>query len=133
MGLNTFIPLLIKELGSKNPNALDTNTPGVYSLPAGENLTVILSDIDNGFMLNCHIAPFPKENAEELLVEVMYGNLFGRETSNAILSLSNDTNELTLTQVVDYQLDYSSFKNILEEFLNTIDFWHGELATKSKK
>lgn len=130
--LNSYMPLLIKDLELGNAN-LQTSIPGVYHLPFGDEFTIVLSNIDNGFMLKCLMAPLPKTDQEALIEKVMQGNLFGKETQNAILGLTPDGDNLTLTHVVDYDIDYKGFKDILENFINTVDFWREQALGKIAK
>lgn len=111
------------ELGTAT---LATEVPGTYALPLDNELTVILSEIPNGLSLKCSVAPFPKVHEEIFSTQAMLGNLFGQGTRGAILGLTNDGNTLTLTQTIDYNIDYKEFKELLEDFINAVDYWRDE-------
>lgn len=56
----------------------------------------------------------------------MLGNLFGQGTHKAVLGLTEDGNMLTLFKVVEYNIDYKQFRDALEDFINSVDFWREE-------
>lgn len=105
---------------------LATEVPGTYALPLDEGLNIIISEIHNGLCLKCTVAPYPKVREEIFSTQAMLGNLFGQGTRGAILGLTGDGNNLTLTQIIDYNIDYKEFKDSLEDFINSVDFWRDE-------
>lgn len=111
------------ELGT---TTLATEVPGTYALPLDEGLTILISEIPNGLILKCSVAPYPKVREEIFSTQAMLGNLFGQGTRGATLGLTNDGNTLTLTQIIDYNIDYKEFKDLLEDFINSVDFWRDE-------
>lgn len=125
--LPTFIPKLIQdmELGDMN---LASEVPGNYTLPLEEGLSVNLTDIPGGYILKSNIAPYPKAKEELFLTQAMLGNLFGQGTKGAILGVNPEGSLITLTLVVDYQVEYKDFRESLEDFINTVDFWREEAA-----
>lgn len=123
--LEKLIPKLIQDLELGNLS-LATEVPGTYAFPLDEGLIINLSEIPNGFMLKCHVAPFPKVKEELFATNTLLANLLGQGTRGAVLGLTLDTNVLTLTRTVDYSVNYKDFKEILEDFINSVDFWHDE-------
>jgi len=130
--IEQYIPRLIKDLDLGNIS-LASGTPGIFTLPIREGVGVNISDIPNGFVLKSTIIPFPKTQEEFFASRAMLANLFGQGTHGAVLGLSPDTNMLTLTQTVDYPFDYKEFKEILEDFINTVDFWYDEALSIKQK
>lgn len=122
--LDKFIQKLVEDL--ELPSSLATEVPGSYSFPLDEGLSILISEIPNGFCLKCSVAPFPKVKEEIFATQAMLGNLFGQGTRGAVLGLSTDGNMLTLTEAVGYSIDYKEFREILEDFINAVDFWHEE-------
>lgn len=100
--------------------------PGIYEIPLEENLTVVLKDKSSGFELACTLGSAKKEQEELFYTTLMFGNLFGEATSGAVLGLTEDGNLLTLSQSIDYNADYKDFKIIIEEFIESVDFWRDE-------
>ncbi len=126
MKLDNYIDQLIKEMEFEG--GLATEVPGVFAFPLEENLSVSISDRPPGFSLYCPICTVPKTQQEEFLTRAMLGNLFGQGTKGAVLGISEDGNLLTLTQVIDYNIEYKEFKDILEDFINSVDVWREETA-----
>lgn len=126
MKLDNYIDQLVKEMEFEG--GLATQVPGVFAFPLEENLTVTISDRPPGFSLFCSLDSIPKARQEEFLTRVMLGNLFGQGTKGAVLGISEDGNLLTLTQVIDYNIEYKEFRDILEDFVNTVDVWREETA-----
>ena len=129
--LANFIPTLVQELELGN-TTLSSGVPGIYSLPLEEGLSINMSEIPSGFIFKANVAPFPMAQEELFVTRTMLANLYGQGTRGAILGLSPEGNTLTLTLVIDFPVDYKGFREHLEDFLNTVDFWRAEaLAIKS--
>ncbi|MBA3816316.1 MAG: type III secretion system chaperone [Parachlamydiaceae bacterium] len=123
--LEKLIENLIPDMELGNTK-LASEVPGTYAIPLDDGLTVLISEIPNGISLKCSVAPYPKVHEEIFSTQAMLGNLFGQGTRGATLGLSNDGNTLTLTQIIDYNIDYKEFKELLEDFINAVDFWRDE-------
>lgn len=120
--LSTFIEKLIPDMELET-TSLASEVPGTYALPIDEGITILISEIPNGIIIKCAFVPYPKVREEVFSTQAMLANLFGQGTRGSALGLTNDGNTLTLTQIIDYNIDYKEFKEILEDFINSIDFW----------
>lgn len=125
MILDNYIEQLIKEMELEG--SLASQVPGVFVFPLEEDLSVTITNRPPGFSLLCNLCPMPTKNMEEFLTRAMLGNLFGQGTKGAVISISEDGNFLTLTQVVDYNAEYKEFRDILEDFVNAVDVWRAEV------
>lgn len=123
--LQSFIPQLIKDLELEGTD-LTSGVPGTYTLPLDEGIFINMTDITGGFILKCNVCPYPKVKEELFLTQAMMANLFGQGTREAVLGLNLEGSLLTLTHVVDYPVSYKEFKEFLEDFINTVDFWREE-------
>lgn len=120
--LDQFMQQLSKEFNLEPP--LSPEAPGIYLYPLENALTVEISTVQPvGIAFNCKLGSLhKKEKEEQLFEEMMVANLFGQGTRGATLGL--DENEsLTLSRTFDYQMDYQTFKDNLEDFVNVVDFW----------
>lgn len=124
MNLENYVDQLMKEMEIEA--SLATQVPGVYALPLEENLKVIITNHPPGFTLSCNLSPMPKQPQEDFLTSLMLGNLFGQGTKGAVLGISEDGALLTLTQKIDYNADYKEFRDVLEDFTNSVDLWSEE-------
>lgn len=105
-------------------NGLEPQTPGVYLIPFDDDINVKLTVLaPQGFALDANIASCPPGNKEQLFSNLLLGNLFAQGTRGAIIGLNEDGNMLTLSKAVEYNVDYKVFKETLEDFVTTIDFW----------
>lgn len=108
------------------------NVKGVYTIPLEQDLAVQLTPFENGFALNSAIAQIPAANREAFLVKILHANLFGQGTFGAILGLNDLGNLLTLSRAVEYNIDYKGFREIIEDFINALDFWREEALLSNK-
>ena len=125
--LQTWLKQLEKELELEIP--FIANDKGEYTLSLGEALTIYMTDIPQGFRLHSVVTPLPKNRKEDFLSFALQGNLFGQGTHGAVLGIDTDGNMLTLSHELDYNPGYKEFRDTLEDFINTADFWRNE-ATK---
>lgn len=129
--LDTLIENLTQELELEG--SLATEMPGVFALPLEENLAVKISPLGTlGVSFYCEFAPCPDAQNEELFKEALLANLFGQGTSGAIIGVNEGKKKLTLAHDIPYLVDYATFRNILEDFINTVDFWRDESKNYSK-
>lgn len=122
--LDYYVQTLTKDLELEG--SLATQVPGVFQFPLDEDLRIEMSEKPPGFRLFCTLCPVPKGKEEELYSRCLLGNLFGQGTKGAILGLNEDGSQLTLAQDVDYHAEYKEFKDILEDFINSVDYWREE-------
>lgn len=128
--LQNFIPKLIEDL-ELGEMTLSSGIPGNYILPLEEGLSINMTDLPSGYILKSNVAPYPKIKEEIFSTQAMLANLFGQGTRGAILGLNTEGTILTLTLVVEHPVDYKEFKDSLEDFMNTLDFWREEALNPS--
>ncbi len=87
-----------------------------------------LKKLDESVYLLALIAPLPQHDTEEFLLTVMKANFLGQGTGGAALGLKEDESFLTLSLNLPYEINYNTFKDTLEEFVNYIDYWKTETA-----
>ena len=103
---------------------------GIYTLPLEEDLEIKISPLGEGFLLNSDLGPFPKNTTESFYMQALMGNLLGQGTRNAVLGISRNENRLTLSQALEYTVDYKEFKEFIEDFINTVDYWRSVASVK---
>lgn len=113
--------------------SLLTEKKGVYVFPLESGNKIAITDLPPGYSFSCVLGECPVQNKEEFLSHVMFANLFGKGTNGAVLGLDENGNLLTLSQTVDYTTNYKAFKEKLEDFASTADFWSEELKNSPKK
>lgn len=124
--LNEFIKKLSYEMELEEP--LKAEMKGFYTLPLGDGVTVAISKGELGLSFFSEICKCPTLKREEFLTELMHANLFGQGTSDAILGLTTKGDKITLRRDLAHEVDYQEFSDILEDFINTIDYWIREAS-----
>lgn len=130
--LDACIKKLQEEMELTQP--LSTEFPGSYVIPLEEGLAINISSLGaGGCVLSCNLTACPKQKEDEFFTLALLGNLFGQGTGGAILGLNDEGNLLTLTKEIDYNVEYKDFKDILEDFINSVDFWRQEVVNHQAK
>lgn len=127
MALETFVQEFASEM--ELDGSLPLENSGTYVLPLEDDVKVLIASVPEGFSLACTLAPCPQANKEAFLTKALLGNLFGQGTRGAVLGLNEAGNMVTLSKIIDGSVDYKTFKEALEDFVNTVDFWRGEAKT----
>jgi hypothetical protein len=131
--LEKYMEQFQKELELDKP--LIRPNPGSYYIPLEDSLSLTITSMAGGFHLYSELVELPKENEEVFYTKALNANLFGQGTRGSILGLNDRGNMLTISQVVDYNIEYKDFKDLVDDFINTIDFWRVEVQntkTESK-
>ncbi len=116
---------LQEEMELKHP--FPNSTPGTFTIPLEEDFVVFVSvNQPEGFTITCNVAKCPEGQQEQFLTELLLSNLFGQGTHGAILGIKEDQNMISLEQQIETDVEYEEFSEILQDFLNTADFWREE-------
>lgn len=126
--LDEYMKQLGHEMGLDEE--LEAQLSGSYILPLDEETRISISHYEQGFSFTATVAELPSFKRGELLMEMSYANLFGQGTKQAILGLDSQGKNITLSRHLDHEISYSEFNDILEDFINLIDFWKEESQTK---
>lgn len=85
-------------------------------------------DLPEGFSIGCKIGPCPPKNREDFYLLLMRANFLGQGTGRSVIGMDAEEKNLTLSSYIPYELDFKKFKEIVEDFINFIDYWKDELA-----
>jgi hypothetical protein len=129
--LAKYIQQLVKELEMQG--SLATEVPGVYDFPIDEEISVTISDIPQGFTMTSTFADAPSENEELFYTQALLANLYGEGTEGCILGLDAEGEKLILSRKIDYNIEYKEFKDLIEDFLNNVEFWRDEVKVYGTK
>lgn len=126
MALDRLIAQFEKEM--ELTGSLATEVRGIYALPLDEGVTITIRDLLEGKIgLECPLIDCPKVREEALYTQMLLANLFGQGTRGAVLGLTEDGKTILLTQVIEYELDFRDFQDLIEDFINAVDFWREEV------
>ncbi len=122
--LTEFMAQIAKDMET---DPFNQEPPGTYNLPFGEDFIITATQpLGSGIHLTAVVAACPKDQQDMFFTQALLANLFGQGTKGAILGLNSQGTQLTLSKVLDYNIDYKEFKNEFEDFINACDFWHDE-------
>jgi len=124
--LDNFMKEIAKELELENP--LTSEVPGVYVFSL-DDIKIYISTISQGIYFECTLSPNESSQQETLYANLLLANLFGEGTHGAALGLTEDGKAVRLSQLLDVNTNYKSFKEALEDFVNIVDFWSAEILT----
>jgi hypothetical protein len=102
--------------------AFTTDVDGVWSIPLGDTMEIILTEIEGGFLMNTLLAPAPRERREDFFSLLMAATMLGHETRGAVLSL-DEKERVVLSQVVTRSLQPREFAELIEDFITVVDQW----------
>lgn len=125
MMLNALMQELTNEWELQGP--LPQSVPGVFTIPLEEGVNFTISTLpQGGIYLSGTVGQIGKGQEETLFTQALLGNLFGQGTKGALLGLNENGTVLTLSRLIEYDVSFKEFRDIVEDFINTIDFWREE-------
>ncbi|MCB1109387.1 MAG: type III secretion system chaperone [Chlamydiia bacterium] len=126
MEVERLIEMLAAEL--KLPAIPQKDKNGAYQLKVNPSVTVSIRELNPGVFLHSTILSIPKEgNKEALFIHLMKANLLGQGTGGAAIGIDEKEKFFTLSQSLPFEVNYKTFHETLEDFLNYIDFWKEEV------
>ena len=121
-----LIEMLSQEL--KLPAIPQKDKNGLYQLNISPSITVSAKQLDPGVFFHAKILRLPKEgNKEALFIHLMKANLLGQGTGGAAIGIDPSEKFFTLSEVLEFEVNYKTFHEKLEDFLNYIDYWKEEV------
>lgn len=126
MDLERLLEMLAVEL--KLPAIPQKDKNGSYQLKIHPDMIVSVKELDPGVFLQSSILPIPKEgNKEALFIHLMKANLLGQGTGGAAIGIDEKEKFFILSQALPFEVNYRTFHETLEDFLNYIQFWKEEV------
>ena len=107
-----------------------------YRIDFSSQASFYLKQLNTGFYAQSYLCPCPKENKEEIYLELMSANLLSQKTGKGIISIDFKGNFLLLSIAIPYEVNDKEFHEEIEEFVNYVIFWRKEikkLIQESKK
>lgn len=101
-----------------------------YQVEINDDISVTITDLDPGAVFFSKLTPLLKDHREELFTYLMRANLLGKGTFDSVVGLDSDEKFLTLSRSMAYEIDYPTFKEVLEVFANSLQMLREEVAKK---
>lgn len=124
-GLQQLLSSLCEDL--KLPQAPPLDRERETTLTFTASLDIQLKELPSGVTFNARIAACPPQKQEELFLHCMRANFLAQATGGAKIGLDSSEKFLTLSLDLPYEINYRSFKDALELFLNYRDAWRKEI------
>lgn len=100
-----------------------------YKLILGSDMELTLQEFDDHAFVFSNITKCPLQKKEELFTQLMEANLLGQGTGISAIGLDPEEKFLTLSLILSYELDYTLFKETIEDFVNYLFFWREKIDT----
>lgn len=100
---------------------------GTYGLDINPETRLEVKDTGERIFLRAKICNAPHIDKEGLFMHLMAANLLGQGTGGAVIGLTEEKEDLTLSLCLTYDLNDIIFKERIEDFVNYLDFWRGEI------
>ncbi len=123
--LRDFLAQLCKELAIEATPKL--NEQNFFPFRLGKEV-IALKDLEPGLSMQGQICLCPEKKKEELFIFLMRANLLGQGTGGARIGLDSEEKFLTLSLGLPYEMNYQSFKETIEDFVNYLIYWREEVA-----
>ena len=124
--LEELVKAFAKELELKEPMSRG-DSDGYHFLL--DDTTLSINEAGAGFQLVATVGEIPKEQVELFFSKMLRGNLFAQATSGAALGLDETGVKMILRYYHPIKANYREFKEHIEDFINTIDFWKQEVKS----
>lgn len=100
----------------------------IYALSLPPETTLFFREEEDGVTIRAKLCTVPSLDKEELFMLLMKANLLGQGTGGAVIGLSEENEELSLSLCLTYSLNDKIFKMAVEDFVNYLDYWKEEIA-----
>ncbi len=104
----------------------------VYTVSLNDALKVEIKELDPGLSFYTVLGTIPDAKKEELFIYLMKANFLGQGTGGGTIALDEEEKFLTLSLVLPYDMNYKTFKEALEDFVNYAEYWKQELLRHQK-
>jgi len=122
--LREYLEKLCKELSQSIPKP---NEAKAYPLMFGSDL-VSIKDLEPGMTLHAQICALPTKRKEDLFIYLCRANLLGQGTGGCRIGIDAKEKFLTLSLGLPYEMNYQTFKETIEDFVNYLLYWRDEVA-----
>ncbi|AAD18852.1 type III secretion chaperone, CesT family [Chlamydia pneumoniae LPCoLN] len=110
-------------------STLELDADGAYVLPISEVVKVrAQQNADNEIVLSASLGALPPSaDTAKLYLQMMIGNLFGRETGGSALGLDSEGN-VVMVRRFSGDTTYDDFVRHVESFMNFSETWLSDLG-----
>jgi hypothetical protein len=124
--LKDFLLRLYSDLKRADTFSFDEKNKNSIFSPR-EDVEVFLQEMEKGIYFHAKICACPQKKKEDLFLYLCRANLLGRGTGGSAIGLDREEKFLTLARALTYELNYTEFKESLEDFVNFLLYWREEI------
>lgn len=99
-----------------------------FKITISNGLEIEMTHEEDTFYFSSHLCALPENRREELFIYLMKANLFGEGTGGCVLGLTQDEKFLTLSYKTNSEINFKTFKEKFEDFLNYHLYWKEEVT-----
>lgn len=125
MALKQLLEQLCGELSIDCP-AIDREKQATLAINPEYSLQIW--DLDPGFALQSKIEEVPTKKRDDFYIYLMRANFLGQGTGGARIGMDANEKFLTLSLGFSYEMNYQTFKESIEDFVNYVAYWREETA-----
>lgn len=96
---------------------------GKYLITISKENEIIADDLDPGLLLHASLGTNILGSREAFYSHLMHANFLGQGTGKSIIGMDPTEKYLTLSYIFPYEVDYTIFKGMFEDFLNYRTYW----------
>lgn len=123
--LRDYLDQICKELSIDKPKL---NEEKWYPFKLREDIQIDLKDLDPGVAMLSVMCDVPQKKREDLFIYLMRANLLGQGTGGSRIGMDGQEKSLTLSLGLPYEMNYTAFRESLEDFANYLVFWREEIT-----
>ena len=105
---------------------------GHYYLDLPPDMKILLKELGPGIYLFSEMGAPPLKKKEDVFAHLMKANFLGQGTGEHVIGMDAEEKFLTLSRTIAYDMNYASFKELIEDFANYLGYWRAELDRMKK-
>lgn len=122
-----MLKAFLKKVSDEFDFRLEDITDHEFILKIDDKISIYLKDLDPGIFFYARLLELPNQKREDLLMELGTANYLGQSTGEGIIGLDAEEKFLTFSHEVVYDIPYKEFTELLEDFINFLEFWRQEI------
>lgn len=132
MHLDQILDPFYKEFNLGAPPQKDNK--GIYPVKLSPAYEISLQELPPRIFFSSIIMPLSDEkNKEALFIYLMKANFLGQGTGGNVIGIDQSEKFLTLSLRLPFEVNYKTFRESLEDFINYLDYWREEVVLFERK
>jgi len=103
---------------------------GVFTFEVDDEITITFHDLEEGSYITCKLCETPDRNREDIFIMLSELNLLGEGSYGSVFGLTEDSKHITMNHLIEYDVAYPQFYEIVEDFVNLAKITLEDIQTK---